>query len=150
MASHSNLTFMQCLFKTRSKLRKSSQNFEYSLHEEVTRNSRHIYRGVTPLVWYHITHHHKTTLDGLCYKQIFLTPYSISDQKRISISRQKIQAHVKKRRSFYLSFNNSVSQGIHILGIEGMFQCSHLINTAAQGPNIRLKKGKRKCQGTSY
>lgn len=154
MASHSNLIFMQCLCKTRSKFRKSSQNFEnsslYSLHDEIMRNSSHIYQGVTPLglVSHHSPPRNKSlTYDGVCYMQVFLTPCNISDQKRWSQFLIEIQAHIKNFSRFYLPFNNPVSQGVHVLGIEGMFQCSHLINTAAQGPNIRLQKREEKMFG---
>lgn len=84
MPSHSNLIFMQCLCKTKSKLRKSSQNFEnysvYSLNEEVTRNCSHTYKGVTPLVSHHPPpQHNSLTHDGVYYMQVFLTPCNISD-----------------------------------------------------------------------
>lgn len=42
----------------------------------------------------------------------------------------------------HLSLYNTIHQWVHVLGIEGVFQCRHLIYTAAQGPDIWLETEK--------
>jgi len=55
-------------------------------------------------------------------------PCISSDRKWLpQVSKEKQEKH----KCFYLSFNNSINQRVHVFSIKGVFQCGHFINAAA-------------------
>ena len=43
------------------------------------------------------------------------------------------------RQPVVLTFQNRLEQPLHVFGLEGRFERDHLVNDAAQGPDVALK-----------